>query len=66
LDRDIGSKVDLLSLTSNNKEEKAGKSQALVVQPHRLKYNTSRGSGVQNTPDEDSDKKVKTEGGLPI
>lgn len=37
LDKDVGSKVGLLSLTSNNKEKKPAKSQAQVVQPHRLK-----------------------------
>lgn len=65
MDKDVGSKVDLLSLTSNNKEKKPAKAKHRSYNPTGSN-NTGRGSGVQNTPDENTvtRKKVETEGGF--
>lgn len=62
LDKDVGSKVDLLSLTSNNREKKPAKAKHRSYNPTGSN-NTGRGSGVQNTPDENTVTRKKVENG---
>lgn len=64
MDKGIGSKVDLLSLTSNNKEKKPAKAKHWSYNPTGSNITQVEGSGVQNTPDENNNKKMETEGGF--